>query len=97
MGAECPLLETRDEPIRDPLRGSLHDTAGVKWAGAWTLPSPWTHNPRPPRLGKPHKPRFPTAPTRCIVTASHTENLTVPSCGAVPDCATHTAGYRQLP
>jgi hypothetical protein len=35
--------------------------------GPWTLPEPWTHRTRPPLLGKPHRTRFPTAPTALIV------------------------------
>ena len=61
------LLETGDESIRDPLRRSLFPIDRVKCNGAWTLPEPWTHRTRPPLLGKPHRTRFPTAPTRIIV------------------------------
>jgi len=59
--------------------------------GAWTLPSLWTHRTRPQRLGKPHRTRFPTAPTRMIGftekkeqnpdvhPAPHTKFLTLPA------------------
>ena len=66
-------------------------STGVKCAGAWTLPEPWTHRTRPPLLGKPHRTRFPTAPTRIIIDrergrkstnvrqpASHTKFRTLP-------------------
>ena len=32
----------------------------------WTPPSPWTPRSRPPGLGKPHRARFPTAPTALL-------------------------------
>jgi putative transposase len=70
MGTHGLLLETRDEPVCDPLSGSLSAGEYVKWRtrqSAWTLPSLWTHRTRPQRLGKPHRTRFPTAPTRLIV------------------------------
>ena len=34
----------------------------------WTLPEPWTHRTRPPLLEKPHRTRFPTAPTAILDT-----------------------------
>src|SRR5947208_4481646 len=67
MGAHLALLARRDESIRDSVRRSLFAIDGVKCNGAWTLPEPWTHRTRPPLLGKPHRTRFPTAPTRVIV------------------------------
>ena len=81
-------LAPRNESIRDSVRGSFHATDDVKCRCAWTRPAPWTQRARPPRLGKPHRPRFPTAPTRTLVftvkdetTASHTEFLTLPEGG----------------
>ena len=35
--------------------------------GAWTLPSLWTPRTRPQGLGKPHRTRFPTAPTPLLL------------------------------
>ena len=69
----CELLASGDEPIRDPVRGPLYEAPGVKCRGAWTLPSLWTPRTRPQRPGKPHRTRFPTAPTRTI-NALHTRN-----------------------
>jgi hypothetical protein len=63
----------------------------------WTLPSLWTHRTRPQGLGKPHRTRFPTAPTSLIVfvegkkttdrtlwrqRASHTKFQTLPTISA---------------
>ena len=74
-----------------PLRRTVSAGHSVKCRDAWTLPEPCTPRTRPPLLGKPHRTRFPTAPTRIIVlsggrrrepqpeTASHTKFLTLPS------------------
>ena len=35
---------------------------------------PWTHRTRPQGLGKPHRTRFPTAPTRIIVCQEKRKN-----------------------
>src|SRR5438034_7400551 len=77
MGAWRADVARGDEPVCDSLRGTVYEREGVEWPRAWTLPSPWAPRTRPPRLGKPHRTRFPTAPTR-IVNASHTKNLTLP-------------------
>ena len=66
MGARGAALEDGDVAVCDPRRRSLSRLAGVKCAGAWRLPEPWTHSTRPPLLGKPHRTRFPTAPTRIL-------------------------------
>ena len=60
---------SRDESVRDPVRGSLHRAERVECPGrsAWTLPSPWTPRTRPQGLGKPQRTRFPTAPTRIVI------------------------------
>ncbi len=78
-------LAPRDAAVCDPLRGSLHHFRVVEWTRAWTLPGPWTPRTRPPALGKPHRTRFPTAPTRTLgftvktrAIALHTEFLTLP-------------------
>lgn len=74
VGTDVALLASRDEPIRDPLCRSLSAAERVKCTSAWTLPEPWTQRTRPPLLGKPHKTRFPTAPTRIISQALYTRN-----------------------
>src|SRR2546430_12942860 len=91
MGSRANALETRHESIRDFVSRSLCDVEHVKCQSAWTLPEPWTHRTRPPLLGKPHRTRFPTAPTRILEfkrrkeqnesrqPASHTKFRTVPS------------------
>src|SRR5262249_53034825 len=66
VGAHRVLLAAGDESIRDSLRRPLFAVERVKCTSAWTLPEPWTHRTRPPLLGKPHRTRFPTAPTRII-------------------------------
>jgi hypothetical protein len=75
VGADLTPLPRRDESIRDPLRRSLSTLTGVRCTGAWTPPEPWTHRTRPRLLGKPHRTRFPTAPTR-IIPSGGTENRT---------------------
>src|SRR5437867_623217 len=67
VGAHRVLLAAGDESICDSLRRTLFAVERVKCKSAWTLPERWTHRTRPPLLGKPHRTRFPTAPTRIIV------------------------------
>src|SRR5437773_12497822 len=74
MGAHGLLLAAGDESIRDSLRRPLFAFTRVKCKSAWTLPEPWTPRTRPPLLGKPHRTRFPTAPTRIVVNTLHTRN-----------------------
>jgi hypothetical protein len=72
--------------LEDGFRAStLFDKFG-RWKTVWTLPSLWTHRTRPQRLGKPHRPRLPTAPTHDRfakrereTNAPHTKTLTLPA------------------
>jgi putative transposase len=56
-----------DESICDSLWRSLSSPDNVECISAWTPPSLRTHRTRPPGLGKPHRTRFPTAPTRVAI------------------------------
>jgi transposase-like protein len=73
-------------PTADAARAALDALASSAWGArfppviaawrrAWTLPSLWTHRTRPQGVGKPHRPRFPTAPTRIIVNARYTQKI----------------------
>jgi transposase-like protein len=64
MGTGDALLARGHESIRHSLRRSRSSTNELKCRCAWTLPSLWTHTKR---LGKPHSPQFPTAPTRIVI------------------------------
>ena len=70
--------------------GSIRSQHRARRKSAWTLPSLWTQRTRPQGLGKPHRTRFPTAPTRIIALegksrtqefnhAPHTKILTLPA------------------
>ena len=53
--------------IRHSARSVRPGSSGRRRRRAWTLPSLWTPRTRPQGFGKPHRTRFPTAPTPIIV------------------------------
>ena len=59
-------IETGRGPPRDDAADAHRASAAPASARAWTPPSLRTPRTRPQGLGKPHRPRFPTA-TRIIV------------------------------
>src|SRR5262245_35959484 len=80
MGADVLLLAPGDGAIRDPLRGSLFTVDDVECSPHGRCRSRGrTERVHRSFSGKPHRTRFPTAPTRIISQrALHTEFRTLP-------------------
>ena len=74
VGLPCQRAGFTGLHLHDLRRSVLFTSAT---AGYGRCREPWTHRTRPPLLGKPHRTRFPTAPTALIVIIQDGVTLTV--------------------